>query len=438
MTTASATAIRLDLDLESGRITAPGRTIGLEALQPNLQALLADEGKEFAVIVLSKGDRRPLDLALLADHLPREVDLLTLKVALKEFETGRRYDIHEGDGTAFTAITRDGLPRYRTMLAMVAAQMQRILRNYADPSGTFVHLIGEIETQYRYNAGDYSPAVSYTEAVATGSQTVYVPIPLTQANGTRAYKLSVIGSVQPDGLGGGWGSNPIYILNQAISITVSGGAVVGANLTIPAGTQSASASPSRIFVPHWLTSMDPIRVDPITGGLNLRVDVVSSPMSTTTFGAMPTTVWRAEKVPFSTIWTNGYYYNFGAPDVVTFRDATGASLGSHTMTYGYAAPASISHSVGAFNLFVGRGNNYTTDFVWKTEPTAKFVRTASGQDIPVVETPVPTGPTIRFDVTLVAEGDEEAAETTRVTSQSFVVQLRRDLIPDVAPDSGGS
>lgn len=445
MTTADATAIRLNLDLESGLVSAPGRMIGIEALQPNLQALLADEGKEFAVIVLSKGDRRPIDVAMIAEGLPREVDLLSLKFAAKEFETGRRYDLHEGDGSGFSLVSRGGLPHYRTMAAMIAAQMQKILRSYADPRGTFVHLIGEIEAQFRYNPSDYSPGATYSALVPTGSQSVYVPVPLSQANGTRSYLLSVTGSILPAYTEEGWGSPPLVIANAAISITVSGGAVVGANLTISPATRTAE-SPSLTFTPHWLTSMDPIRVDPVTGGLELRVDVVTSAMSTTTFGSMPTTVWRARKVPMNQLWFNGnYLYNNNPglpPDTFTFLNASGTVLGSHTIPGAIGSPTSVTNAVGNFFLYASRNpsnpnTSVHSDLVWKAEPTAKFVRCA-GVDVPVVAEDVPTSPTIRFDVSLVAQGDEEDVEVTRVTSQSFVVQLRRDLIPDVAPDTGGS
>jgi hypothetical protein len=187
-----------------------------------------------------------------------------------------------------------------------------------------------------------------------------------------------------------------------------------------------------------MTSMDPIRIDPITGGLNLRVDVATQPMSTSIFGAMPATVWRAEKVPTRNIWLANINYHYGTANVWAFQDASNGFIGSYTMPSGFVSPNAVTNAVGNFHPFVGRGNAYTTDFVWKTEPTAKFVQGYIGDPVPVVETPVPAGPTIRFDVTLVAEGDEEETEVTRVSSQSYVVRLRRDLIPDVAPETGGS
>jgi hypothetical protein len=434
MTTAEAIAVRLDLDLEGGRVSAPGRMLGLDALQPNLETLLQSEGSSFAVVVLSKGDHRPLDLGLIVDGIPREVDMLTAKVALKEFETGRRYDIQEGDGTEFALVQRDGLPRYRFLISLSASQMRRILQNYGDPRGTFVDLIAEIETQYRYNPADYSPGASVSEDVATGAQTVHIPVSLIQANGTVAYQLSVVATPLPDSGAGGWGSAPIFILNQAVNITVSGGNVVAQVLSIAAGTRGADTTPSAGFIPHWVTSVDPIRIDPATGGLELEIDLASQPMNTSIFGAMPATIWRAEKVPCRNLWVNGTYYANGSPDAFSFLDAGGTAIGSHTMPASFAAQNQVINGVGNFHLFAGRGNGYTTDFIWKTEPTAKFVRSAhSGTDVPVVAETVPAGPTLRFDVTLTAEGPSGSTIVTRVSSQSFVVRLRRDLIPDVAP-----
>lgn len=435
MTSADTTAVRLDLDMETGLVTTPGRMTGLEALQPNLQSLLADEGKQFAVIVLSKGDRRPVDIALTFDRIPQEIDLLTLKLAVKEFETGRRYDLHEGDGTSFALVYRDGQPRYRTLVSLSAAQMQRILRSYADPLGTFVHLIGEVETQHRYNPADYSPGAVYTESVALGEQSVSVPVPLVQADGTRAYQLSVTATPLPDGVSGGWGSAMIQVLNKNISITVASGAVVGADLSISPGTRSGGGSPSKVFVPHYLTSVDPARIDPITGGLELRIDIDSEAMSPTVFGTMPATVWRAKGVRLNRTWVNGEYWGTGTPETLTFLDAAGAAIGSHTLPTGiYNAPGSVTHGVGNFFVFVGRNQFDHVDLVWKTEPTAFHVRGPYG-DVPVIAEPVPSGPTIRFDVSLLALGDEAESEVTRVSSQSFVIQLRRDLIPDTAPPS---
>ncbi|HRQ88091.1 MAG TPA: hypothetical protein PLA50_04795 [Bacteroidia bacterium] len=444
MTTAEATAVRLDLDLESGRISAPGRMLGASMLQPNLETLLQGEDESFAVIVLSKGDRRPVDLALVVDGVPREVDVLTIKAALKEFETGRRYDLHEGNGTGFLSVQRSGETRYRFMMALPAAQMRRILQSYSDPLGTFVDLIAEIETQCRYNPADYSPGSSSTHTVPLGSQTVEVPVPLVQSNGTRNYRLSVTGTPLPAASSGGWGALPLSVNNQSVNITVSGGNVVAQNLSISPSTRGTQA-PATVFTPHWFTSMKPARIDPAPGGLILKIDVVTEAMSTLIFGAMPSTIWRAEKVEMRHLWSNGsysYHAPLGPPDTFTFYDAPPVPGGNQDHFYMpttyYSAPANVTLGMGNFTFFVSRGSTKFSDLIWKSAPVAQYVRTAVSSAVPIVAEPVPASPTIRFDVALVAQGASASNEIVRVSSQSFVVRLRRDLIPDVSPDSGGS
>lgn len=436
MTTPQAIAIRTDFDLETGRVSMTGRMIGLDMIQPNLATLLQGEGATFAVMVLSKGDRRPVDLALLMDGLPQQVDLLTAKMALKEFETGRRYDLHEGDGTEFALVDRDGFPRYRFLISLSAGQMRRILQSYADPLGTFVDVIAEIETQYRYNAQDYSPGATVNKEVVSGNHTVEVPVPLAQANGTRAYRLSVVATPLPEAAAGGWGAEPMYSLDQAINIVVSGGNVVAQDLSIPAVTRSADTTPSMWFVPHWVTSMQILSLDPVPGGLSLEIGIGSQEMNETIFGEMPATIWRAKGVHGNGVWSGGTR-QLGSGEVFSFRDASGTVIGNHAMGSPVAAQQMVSHGVGDFYLFAARGNGRFTDFVWKNQPTAKFVRSDAsvlGQDTPIVAETVPPGPLIRFDVTLTAQGAEEVSEVTRVSSQSFVVRLRRDLIPDVSPE----
>lgn len=483
MTNADLLALEIDWDIATGKVSVNGRTIGVDMLQPNLQSLLEAEGTEFAFAEMSKGDARPVDVLLLNNGQVIEPDITSLRYAIKEFDTGLLYPLNAEDGDDVVAVKKGGFTRFRLPLTFDSSQMLQVLQKYADPRGTFVDVITEMQLTANYKlsqtAGvDTAPSTQTPAAAVTYTQSVYLPLGLEEGESkeftTTVTVENIVGASLATQIQFGEFRN-VQKASRTVTFTAEkDGGTVG----ITAGGEPSSPleefnqHPYQIApYPVWIASVE--FKDFTIDGENAKIDVevITEAFDHPAFN-LPATGWAADLVIPCVSWekyahtgridagpNDVYITNYGDPYwanrlELILVDGNGDEVNAFTIngrTNGDRPTMSelISTASGNFYIMggvipaaqtIGALQYHTFRLFFPADPDAVTARLRfdSGdfpdQDFPIAPvTPGTTAP-IRLSATQVAEEDpEEAVKVARLSTSSFVTRLRKDLNPDPAP-----
>lgn len=275
MTTADALAPKVDWDLLDGKVNIHGREISGEMLQPNLERGISEElgtaGEEesYGLLTLTRGDAFPVDVGFFYDGTPVEVDIVELRMALKEFDTSILYPLNESG--EFVEVVRDGQKRYRILITLAPAKMLQILQKYSDPRGTFVYLLGELQAIFSYRLEQLDPVEalpSQADLAAGTTQTLEALLPLGLENGeSKSFSFRAqcdnVSGVAMVGSQGSFRNIQSHSEQVSFTATKSGGTVTINQTSTSTQKSVEQFNPQYQAWPVWATSFafQPLTVD---------------------------------------------------------------------------------------------------------------------------------------------------------------------------------
>lgn len=456
-------ALPINVDLVDGKVAIPGRALGPAIYHPNLaRQIEGQDAESFAIVVQTTGDKRPLAIAFISDGAGRELDVVSLKVALKEFEPSILLPIHVGDGTDFRAVEfPDGTVRYITRVFFDPDQLAIVLSNYEDDYGTWVDMLAEIEAIFRYQRLGGSVVASGLANLSSGPTTsapvtVTPKLPLDQSEASESYTLQVFASLlAPDG----------YVLQRAeilqnVTVTKSGGdfddVALGYTVSPAFGRQDYPW-------PTWIEQLDVVGLTDENGKLGVETELTLSgwqdPNDGLTFGG---TVWVVKVPGVNWTWTD----SGGIPKIVqqsgrpnsavqfALKDSADPNSGNTVANFSINGSTVLGDPITnpGFSLDEplqvmipeDREQNYF-ELLWTVSPAAgsagniAAVHVESLPDegqgptfLAVTPRPWPTDSVVRVQAKLLANS-ETGYVTDTISSQEFVIRARRELIPTAEP-----
>ena len=450
-------AVPLHVDLIDGRVSIPGRALGPPLYQPNLARLVeGEEAPSHAVLVASLGDTRPVAVAFVREGEGRELDLVQLRLAVKEFEPGLLLPLQVGDGTDFRAVPMpDGHVRYLTRIHLDPGLLGPVLANYEDTAGTWVDLLAEIEGVFRYERPTslvtQAGTLSFTAGPTLGTPTVvHLPVALEQEGASQDYLLSVTVTASSFG----------HVLQRAelaesITVTQTGGSFDSQDLAV----ETAPPHGHRNYLePTWITRLAATGLSDSGGKLAVTLELDLDGWKNPEDGGqnLGSQVWIA-RVPCPN-WTwpdtdtvatlvlrpgapnepvTYAFYDGGDPAFelgrLTVHGNTPLGTGLIPDAVGYSTPLQVV-------IPRDRSPDHL-ELVWAITPTV-----AGGvvpQAVDIADTgnppaysiearpwPTPSDFFCRVDLLGILPG---GAVTDTITSQEFVIRCRRELIPTTLP-----
>lgn len=449
MTLSEALSPKIDWDLVDGAVTIHGRTIDAAMLSPVLQEALSGEGPTFALLEVKKGDRFPADIGFRYDGLAVAPPPTTLKFGLKEFDTGRLVSL--SDGTSLK-ITRDGAVRFRIFSEFEAVAMQRILAKYVDLSGTYVDVLCELEGTWDYDEETAPDSFAASTIVSLGAVTaspVVLPLEVEQEEASVDYELRVVASID-----GTLAERQTASVTRDVTLTKSGGGFSALPLNAVTTWPDPDYREDVQLVPAKLDAMTVVEV---TEDAEVSLHLTTEAFDNADMAYPAGNIWIA-RMSFPPVFS-GVYRSVqwgqistydgkaiadGAAETLSFVDGGGAIVGTLTIPQ---APTGLllasPHAVNGDDVYVmgGRSGNFRElEIIWLSDPGIAKVTAAGRPDALVQMEAAPQVQSFSVEATLSrkdASGDP-VARFVRKSTQTFIMRLRRDLIPDVAPDPGGS
>ncbi len=485
--TADFLALPIVFDVLDSTARIPGREIGPSMLQVNKVTARLQGEAALSLFVGSMGDRRPIDVAFSGETGIQAVDLISLKVGVKEFEPDRLYMLNppaagEEWGANWQAVTRGGVPHYRTILYFDPDLMKRILANYEGLDDTFVDLLFEIEATFAFSSESavaYPPTTGELVAGETLALSSAVEVPIADGE-TKDFTLvggADYGSIHPLNYSvSGVNTNyQTFRRGHIVQVTRAAGVLSVVSSTGWPQTIPAAQAPNNMALkPVWANEARLLAVTAAGSNTLIFSAELDGEAFTHSQFTLPASPWMAEVTIPGQTWE--YYRDDGTARGTRIQPA-GGSTHQTTMelvTAGgglvpvfviYGADFStgpllsrrIATAAGDVYLMGPRTtsgspsatdrNRFTILFP-EGEPAAVAVRitvitsgvsSTNVAEYPILQKAVGSTSPFALNVALLDGGEEEEGEAPdpfRMSTQTIVLRMRRDLIPDPIPSVG--